>query len=199
SYFFVKEAVLPFVKFPGVDIILGPEMKSTGEVMGVGKTFGEAYIKAEIGAGERMPGPLRTDGTPAGKIFLSVKNRDKPQLVPLARALVAMGYALVATRGTAAAVQAAGIACPAVNKVTEGRPHVVDAIKNGEVSLVINTVEPRRNAIADSLAIRISALAARVPIFTTLAGAQAVVAGLDSLGHLDVRSLQAWHALQHAA
>ncbi|MFA7527502.1 MAG: carbamoyl phosphate synthase large subunit, partial [Ottowia sp.] len=193
SYFFVKEAVLPFVKFPGVDIILGPEMKSTGEVMGVGKTFGEAYIKAEIGAGERMPGPLRADGTPAGKIFLSVKNRDKPQVVPLARALVAMGYALVATRGTAAAVQAAGIACPAVNKVTEGRPHVVDMMKNGEISLVINTVEERRNAVADSRIIRVTASSQRIPTFTTIAGAEAVVEGMKSMDDLSVVSLQEIH------
>ena len=193
-YFSVKEAVFPFVKFPGVDTILGPEMKSTGEVMGVGKSFGEAYIKAEIGAGERLPRPLLADGTPAGKVFLTVKNHDKPQAVQIARDLVAMGFALVATRGTAAAIQAAGIACETVNKVTEGRPHVVDLIKNGGVSLVINTVEERRNAIADSRAIRTSALAARVPTITTIFGAEAAVVGMKSMDQLGVISVQEMHA-----
>ena len=193
-YFSVKEAVFPFVKFPGVDTILGPEMKSTGEVMGVGKSFGEAYIKAEIGAGERLPRPLKPDGTPAGKVFLTVKNHDKPQAVAIARDLVAMGFALVATRGTAAAIQAAGIACETVNKVTEGRPHVVDLIKNGGVSLVINTVEERRNAIADSRAIRTSALAARVPTITTIFGAEAAVEGMKAMDQLGVISVQEMHA-----
>ena len=192
-YFSVKEAVFPFVKFPGVDTILGPEMKSTGEVMGVGKSFGEAYIKAEIGAGERLPRPLLADGTPAGKVFLTVKNHDKPQAVQIARDLVAMGFALVATRGTAAAIQAAGIACETVNKVTEGRPHVVDLIKNGGVSLVINTVEERRNAIADSRAIRTSALAARVPTITTIFGAEAAVEGMKCVDQLGVISVQEMH------
>ncbi|WP_293225049.1 carbamoyl-phosphate synthase large subunit [Ottowia sp.] len=193
-YFSVKEAVFPFVKFPGVDTILGPEMKSTGEVMGVGQSFGEAYIKAEIGAGERLPRPLKADGTPAGKVFLTVKNHDKPQAVQIARDLVAMGFALVATRGTAAAIQAAGIACETVNKVTEGRPHVVDLIKNGGISLVINTVEERRNAIADSRAIRTSALQARVPTITTIFGAEAAVVGMKSMDQLGVISVQEMHA-----
>ena len=194
-YFCVKEAVFPFVKFPGVDTILGPEMKSTGEVMGVGKTFGQAYIKAEIGAGERLPRALRPDGTPGGKVFLTVRNHDKPQAVEIARELVAMGFTLVATRGTAAAIQAAGIACETVNKVTEGRPHVVDLIKNGGVCLVINTVEERRNAIADSRAIRTSALAARVPTITTIFGAEAAVEGMKSMDQLGVISVQEMHAM----
>ncbi|HMN22201.1 MAG TPA: carbamoyl-phosphate synthase large subunit [Ottowia sp.] len=193
-YFCVKEAVFPFVKFPGVDTILGPEMKSTGEVMGVGKTFGQAYIKAELGAGERLPRPLKADGTPSGKVFLTVRNHDKPQAVQVARELAALGYALVATRGTAAAIQAAGIACETVNKVTEGRPHVVDLIKNGGVSLVINTVEERRNAIADSRAIRVSALAARVPTITTIFGAEAAVEGMKNMDQLGVISVQEMHA-----
>ncbi|MBZ0226321.1 MAG: carbamoyl-phosphate synthase large subunit [Comamonas sp.] len=192
-YFCVKEAVFPFVKFPGVDTILGPEMKSTGEVMGVGKTFGEAYIKAEIGAGERLPHPPKA-GETIGKVFLTVKNHDKPQAVEIARSLAAMGFSLIATRGTAAAITAAGIACETVNKVTEGRPHVVDMIKNGEISLVINTVEERRNAISDSRAIRTSALAGRVPTITTIFGAEAAVEGMKSMNQLGVISVQEMHA-----
>ena len=193
-YFSVKEAVFPFVKFPGVDTILGPEMKSTGEVMGVGKTFGEAYIKAQMGAGERLPKPLKADGTPAGKVFLTVKNTDKPTAVKIARDLVAMGFALVATKGTAQAIRDAGIACDTVNKVTEGRPHIVDMIKNGEISLVINTVEERHNAIADSRAIRTSSLLARVPTITTIAGAEAAVEGMKFMDKLGVISVQEMHA-----
>ena len=193
-YFSVKEAVFPFVKFPGVDTILGPEMKSTGEVMGVGKTFGEAYIKAQMGAGERLPRALRADGTPAGKVFLTVKNSDKPQAVQIARELVALGFGLVATRGTAQAIRDAGIACETVNKVTEGRPHIVDMVKNDGISLVINTVEERRNAITDSRAIRTSSLAARVPTITTIFGAEAAVEGMKFMDRLGVISVQEMHA-----
>jgi carbamoyl-phosphate synthase large subunit len=185
-YFSVKEAVFPFVKFPGVDTILGPEMKSTGEVMGVGKTFGEAFVKSQLGAGTKLP--------TAGRVFLTVKNNDKPRAVAVARALVDMKFDLVATKGTAAAIQAAGIACGVVNKVTEGRPHVVDMIKNNEVVLVINTVEERRNAIADSRQIRTSALLARVTTFTTIAGAEAAVQGMAHMDNLGVVSLQEMHA-----
>ncbi|MGV3726591.1 carbamoyl-phosphate synthase large subunit [Hydrogenophaga sp.] len=185
-YFSVKEAVFPFVKFPGVDTILGPEMKSTGEVMGVGKTFGEAFVKSQIGAGTRLP--------TSGKVFLTVKNGDKPRAVEVARQLVDMGFELVATRGTAAAISAAGVAVQTVNKVTEGRPHIVDAIKNGDIVLVINTVEERRNAIADSRAIRTSALLARVTTFTTIAGAEAAVEGMKYLDSLGVISVQEMHA-----
>ncbi|MDR0478602.1 MAG: carbamoyl-phosphate synthase large subunit, partial [Burkholderiaceae bacterium] len=193
-YFSVKEAVFPFVKFPGVDTILGPEMKSTGEVMGVGSSFGEAYIKAQLGAGERLPRPFKPDGTPSGKVFLTVRNHDKPQAVRVARDLAALGFALVATRGTAKAIQDAGIECAVVNKVTEGRPHVVDMIKNGAIALVINTVEERRNAIADSRSIRTSALQARVPTITTIAGAEAAVDGMKSMDALTVISVQEMHA-----
>ncbi len=185
-YFSVKEAVFPFVKFPGVDTILGPEMKSTGEVMGVGKTFGEAFVKSQLGAGTKLP--------TAGRVFLTVKNADKPRAVAVARALAALKFELVATKGTAAAIQAAGIACGVVNKVTEGRPHVVDMIKNDEIVMVINTVEERRNAIADSRQIRTSALAARVTTFTTIAGAEAAVEGMKHLDHLNVYSVQELHA-----
>jgi carbamoyl-phosphate synthase large subunit len=184
-YFSVKEAVFPFVKFPGVDTILGPEMKSTGEVMGVGKTFGEAFVKSQLGAGTRLPR--------SGKVFLTVKNNDKPRAVEVARALAAMKFEVVATKGTAAAIQAAGIPVQSVNKVAEGRPHVVDMIKNNEIALVINTVEERRNAISDSRAIRTSSLLARVTTFTTIAGAEAAVQGMKYLDHLDVISVQEMH------
>jgi carbamoyl-phosphate synthase large subunit len=193
-YFSVKEAVFPFVKFPGVDTILGPEMKSTGEVMGVGKTFGEAFVKSQIGAGTNLPRPQNADGTPSGKVFLTVKNSDKPRAVEIARQLVAMGFELVATRGTAAAIAQAGVAVVTVNKVTEGRPHIVDMIKSDEIVLVINTVEERRNAIADSGAIRTSALLARVTTYTTIAGAEAAVEGMAYMDSLGVISVQEMHA-----
>jgi len=193
-YFSVKEAVFPFVKFPGVDTILGPEMKSTGEVMGVGKTFGEAFVKSQLGAGTKLPRPTKADGTTSGKVFISVKNNDKVRAIEVARQLVAQGFELVATKGTAAAIQAAGVACATVNKVTEGRPHIVDMIKNNEVVLVINTVEERRNAIADSRHIRTSALLNRVTTFTTIAGAEAAVEGMKYMDQLDVISIQEMHA-----
>ena len=192
-YFSVKEAVFPFVKFPGVDTILGPEMKSTGEVMGIGKTFGEAFVKSQIAAGTKLPSP-KDD---VKKVFLTVKNNDKPKAVLIAKELVAMGFELVATKGTAAAIKEAGIEVTVVNKVTEGRPHVVDMIKNKEVALVINTVEERRNAIADSRQIRTSALLARVTTFTTIAGAHAAVQGMKYLDHLEVYSIQELHAQLH--
>ena len=189
-YFSVKEAVFPFVKFPGVDTILGPEMKSTGEVMGVGKTFGEAFVKAQLGAGTKLPRP--TDAVK--KVFLTVKNSDKARAVEIARALVDMGFVVVATKGTFAAISAAGVPCMVVNKVTEGRPHVVDMIKNNEIAMVINTVEERRNAIADSRAIRTSSLLARVTTFTTIFGAEAAVEGMKFMDKLDVISVQEMHA-----
>ncbi len=185
-YFSVKEAVFPFVKFPGVDTILGPEMKSTGEVMGVGKTFGEAFVKSQIGAGTKLP--------TSGKVFLTVKNSDKARAVDIARQLVALGFELVATKGTAAAIDAAGVPVKVVNKVTEGRPHIVDMIKNNEIVMVINTVEERRNAIADSRAIRTSSLQARVTTFTTIFGAEAAVEGMQHMEQLGVISIQEMHA-----
>ena len=192
-YFSVKEAVFPFVKFPGVDTILGPEMKSTGEVMGVGKTFGEAFVKSQIAAGTKLPS-AKDD---VKKVFLTVKNSDKPKAVLIAKELVDMGFELLATKGTAVAIKEAGIEVTVVNKVTEGRPHVVDMIKNKEVALVINTVEERRNAIADSRQIRTSALLARVTTFTTIAGAQAAVQGMKYMDHLEVYSIQELHAQLH--
>jgi carbamoyl-phosphate synthase large subunit len=187
-YFSVKEAVFPFVKFPGVDTILGPEMKSTGEVMGVGETFGEAFVKSQMAASVNLP--------ESGTVFISVKNADKPKAVQVARGLHALGFKVVATRGTAAAIQEAGIPVMLVNKVAEGRPHIVDMLKNGEVSLVINTVEERRNAITDSRAIRTQALAARVTYYTTIAGALAAVEGMQYLREglgIKVYSLQDLH------
>jgi len=185
KYFSVKEAVFPFVKFPGVDTILGPEMKSTGEVMGVGRTFGEAFVKSQLGASVRLP--------TSGKVFLSVKNSDKPRAVQVAKDLLGMGFSVVATKGTAAAISAAGIPVTTVNKVVEGRPHVVDMIKNNEIALVINTVEEKRTAIHDSRAIRTSALAARVTTYTTIAGAEAAVQGMTHLDELNVYDLQGLH------
>ncbi|MEY5029352.1 MAG: Carbamoyl-phosphate synthase large chain [Pseudomonadota bacterium] len=193
-YFSVKEAVFPFVKFPGVDTILGPEMKSTGEVMGVGKTFGEAFVKSQLGAGTKLPRPFNADGKPSGKVFISVKPSDKARAVQVARELAQQGFSLIATKGTAAAITAAGVACEPVNKVTEGRPHIVDMLKNNEVVMVINTVEERRNAIADSRHIRTTALLNRVTTFTTIAGAEAAVEGMKSMNSLDVISVQEMHA-----
>jgi len=188
-YYSVKEAVFPFNKFPGVDTILGPEMKSTGEVMGVGKTFGEAFVKSQLGAGVKLP--------KSGKVFLSVKNSDKPRAVQVARDLVELGFTLVATKGTAAAIGAAGIPVTPVNKVVEGRPHVVDMIKNSEIVMVINTVEEKRTAINDSRTIRTSALLARATTYTTIAGAEAAVEGMRHLDRIHVYDLQGLHKSLH--
>jgi len=184
-YYSVKEAVFPFVKFPGVDTILGPEMKSTGEVMGVGTTFAEAFVKSQLGAGIKLP--------TSGKVFLSVKASDKPRAVKVAKDLVDAGFTLCATKGTAAVIEAAGIPVTPVNKKSEGRPHVVDMIKNHEIALVINTVEEKRTAINDSRSIRTSSLAARVTTYTTIAGAEAAVAGIRHLDELRVYDLQGLH------
>ena len=185
-YFSVKEAVFPFVKFPGVDTILGPEMKSTGEVMGVGSTFAEAFVKSQLAAGVKLP--------TGGKVFLSVKDSDKTKAVDVARDLHAAGFTILATRGTGSAMEAAGIPVTVVNKVTEGRPHIVDMIKNNEISLIINTVDEKRQAINDSRSIRTSGLAARVTMYTTLWGAEAAAAGIRQGGELMVYPIQALHA-----
>ncbi len=192
-YFSVKEAVFPFVKFPGVDTILGPEMKSTGEVMGVGQSFGEAFVKSQMAASVNLPD--------TGTVFVSVKDQDKPRAIDVARGLHELGFRIVATRGTALAIEQAGVPVTVVNKVTEGRPHVVDMLKNGEIVMVINTVEERRNAITDSRAIRTQSLAARVTYYTTIAGAWAAVEGLQYLRQgqgLQVYSLQSLHQKLHA-
>ena len=185
-YYSVKEAVFPFVKFPGVDTILGPEMKSTGEVMGVGRTFAEAFVKSQIAAGTKLPKD--------GKAFISVRQADKVKAVQAARELAALGFSLVATRGTANAIADAGLPVTPVNKVTEGRPHVVDMIKNNEISFIVNTVDERRTAIADSRSIRTSALAARVTFYTTVEGALAACAGMRHLEGLETYALQNLHA-----
>ncbi len=185
-YFSVKEAVFPFVKFPGVDTILGPEMKSTGEVMGVGDTFGEAFIKSQLAAGVRLP--------KGGRVFVSVRDGDKLAAVQVARELSDLGFVVIATRGTARVLAAHGVAVTAVNKVAEGRPHIVDMIKNGEVSLIVNTVEDSRTAVADSRSIRTTALAQRVTYFTTIAGARAVCTGMRALPRLEPYKLQDLHA-----
>ncbi len=185
-YYSVKEAVFPFNKFPGVDPVLGPEMRSTGEVMGVGKTFGEALFKSQLAAGSRLP--------EKGTVLITVKDSDKPRAVGVARMLHDMGYPIVATRGTASAIEAAGIPVKVVNKVKDGRPHIVDMIKNGELALVFTTVDETRTAIADSRSIRTSALAHRIPYYTTIAGARAAVEGLKHMQSLEVYDLQSLHA-----
>jgi len=185
-YYSVKEAVFPFVKFPGVDTILGPEMKSTGEVMGVGRTFAEAFVKSQLAGGTRLP--------KSGKVFISVKEQDRAKAIEVARDLDDLGFTLLATRGTGAAIEAAGLKVTVINKVAEGRPHIVDMIKNNEVVLIINTVEEKRQAIADSRSIRTSALAQRVTLYTTIEGARAACAGLRHLAELETYSLQALHA-----
>jgi carbamoyl-phosphate synthase large subunit len=184
-YYSVKEAVFPFIKFPGVDTILGPEMKSTGEVMGVGDTFGEAFLKSQLAAGVRLP--------QAGKVFVSLKNSDKPRAIETARMLQGLGFQIVATRGTAAALAAAGVPVTPVNKVAEGRPHIVDMIKNDEIALVVNTVEEKRSAIQDSYAIRRAALTDEVPTYTTLAGFRAAAIGMQGMRALEAASIQALH------
>ena len=186
SYFSVKEAVFPFSRFPGVDTILGPEMKSTGEVMGVGMTFGEAFVKSQLAAGVRLPA--------GGRAFISVRDPDKLAAVQVARDLVELGFSLLATRGTAGVLKSHGIAVTPVNKVAEGRPHIVDMIKNGDVSFIVNTVEATRTASSDSRAIRVTALAGRVTYYTTVAGAKAACAGMKHLAELEPYRLQDLHA-----
>ncbi|MDE4025299.1 carbamoyl-phosphate synthase large subunit [Glaesserella parasuis] len=184
--YFVKEAVFPFIKFPGVDTILGPEMRSTGEVMGVGETFAEAFFKAQLGAGERIP---RT-----GKVFLSVDNNDKPRLLDVAKRLQEQGYGLCATLSTAKFLRENGVAAQIVNKVREGRPHIVDAIKNGEIAMVINTVNGEPEVIADSHSIRRTALQQRVPVYTTIAGADAISYAVEHINEFGVYSVQELHS-----
>ena len=184
SYFSVKEAVFPFVKFPGVDPLLGPEMKSTGEVMGVGASFGEAFAKATLAAGTVLPR--------GGKVLISVRDQDKQGALEVARQLAGLGFELVGTRGTARLLHEIGVPCQATNKVAEGRPHVVDLIKNDEIALIINTTEGKL-AIADSFAIRREALNRKVTYTTTLAGARATVLALQYIDASGVNRLQDLH------
>ncbi len=184
DYYSVKESVFPFVKFRGVDPLLGPEMKSTGEVMGVGRSFGEAFAKAWQAVGDQIPR--------SGRVLLSVKDEDKRDCVEVAAALAAAGYELLATRGTGSALAEHGIECTLVNKVAEGRPHIVDRLKNGDIALIVNTTAGRQ-AIADSYAIRGAALQYKVPYSTTVAGARAIVSAVGALDHLEVNRLQDLH------
>ena len=183
----VKESVFPFNKFPGIDPILGPEMKSTGEVMGIGASFAEAYGKAQLGSGEILPS--------SGNVFISVRDRDK-QLVPaMAMDLVKLGFNLFATRGTAEVIKSHGISVSIVNKVKEGRPHIVDMIKSDQIDLIINTTEGRK-AISDSSTIRSKAEQHQVYYTTTMAGGRAVCEALkfsEKLEVITVRSLQSVH------
>jgi carbamoyl-phosphate synthase large subunit len=184
SYFSVKESVFPFNKFPGVDPLLGPEMRSTGEVMGVGAHFGEAFAKALSGSGMTVPA--------GGTAFVSVREADKPRAAELARLLARRGFRVVATRGTAAALQAAGIEGEAINKVKEGRPHCVDMIKNGEIQFIANTTEGKRS-IEESRSIRAAAIQHKVCYFTTMAGAQAAAIAMEHLDKVQVNRLQELH------
>jgi carbamoyl-phosphate synthase large subunit len=184
-YYSVKEAVFPFIKFPGVDVILGPEMKSTGEVMGVGNTFAEAFVKSQLAASVKLPKD--------GKVFISVREADKPATVEVAKKLHDLGFTILATRGTASLIAAGGVPVIVVNKVAEGRPHIVDMIKNGEVKLIINTVDSKPSVMRDSYSIRHAALQGRVTYYTTLAGARAACMGMQHLTELQVYDLQSLH------
>ncbi|MEW6119647.1 MAG: carbamoyl-phosphate synthase large subunit [Pseudomonadota bacterium] len=188
-YYAVKEAVFPFRKFPGVDTILGPEMKSTGEVMGVGDNFGEAFVKSQLASSDGLP-------KAGGRAFISVRSGDRDSVVEVAEALRDLGFSLVATRGTAQTIESAGISVAVVNKVKEGRPHIVDMIKNGDIDFIVNVVEDKK-AVKDSYAIRAEALARRVVYFTTLAGAYAACLGMRHGSELEVYSLQSLHQRLH--
>jgi len=181
----VKESVFPFARFPGVDIMLGPEMKSTGEVMGLARDFSGAFLKSQLGAGVDLPR--------AGTVFISVKDSDKDAMVPVGQALSAIGFKIIATRSTARVLHEAGVDVKRINKVREGRPHIVDAMKSGDVQLVINTTEGAK-AIADSFALRRTALINKIPYYTTVPGAQAAVQAITALeaGHLEVAPLQSY-------
>jgi carbamoyl-phosphate synthase large subunit len=184
----VKEAVFPFVKFPGVDVVLGPEMKSTGEVMGIDRDFRKSYVKSQLAAGSPLP--------TSGKVFLSVKNRDKRAVVQIAKRLAEMGFDLVATQGTAKVLTRHGMSVEVINKVAEGwRPNIVDLMKRGEIALVFNTPEDGR-ARKDSYLIRRTAVMQNIPYYTTVDGAQAAIGGIESLlkSELEVQSLQEYHA-----
>jgi carbamoyl-phosphate synthase large subunit len=185
----VKEAVFPFARFPGVDTVLGPEMKSTGEVMGLDLDYAMAFAKSQLGAGNRVP----TGGT----VFVSVRDDDKPRILDSMRALVRTGFRLIATSGTQRYLEEQGVACAKVNKVLEGRPHIVDAIKNGEVQLVFNTTEGNQ-ALGDSRSLRRAALLQKVPYYTTLAGAIAATEAIVAYaaGELEVRPLQSYFAAE---
>jgi len=181
----IKEAVFPFARFPGVDVVLGPEMKSTGEVMGLDRDFGRAFAKSQLAGGVKLP--------VAGQVFISVKDHDKNAIARVARDISRLGFRIVATRGTAAHLQEQGIEVQVVNKVREGQPHIVDAMINGDIQLVFNTTEGIQ-AIADSFSLRRTALVHQIPYYTTVAGARAAVQAICALqnGSLDVAPLQSY-------
>jgi len=187
KFFSVKEAVFPFIKFPGVDTILGPEMKSTGEVMGTGSSFAEAFIKSQLGASMILP--------KSGKAFISVKKEDHLNVVDIAQSLSKLGFSLVATKGTAQVLSESGLKVHAVNKVAEGRPHIVDMIKNDEIDFIVNITEDKR-AIEDSYEIRRNALQNKITYYTTLAGAKAACIGMNYVDELHVNSLQDLHNIK---
>ena len=184
KFFSVKEAVFPFIKFPGVDTILGPEMKSTGEVMGLGKTFAEAFIKSQLGSSTKLP--------KEGKAFISVRREDHHKVVEIAKSLDKLGFQIVATQGTAKTLMEAGLKVEPVNKVAEGRPHIVDMIKNNEISFIVNVTEDKR-AILDSYEIRRYALQNKVTYYTTIAGAKAACIGMNFAEEITVTSIQSLH------
>jgi len=184
TFFSVKEAVFPFIKFPGVDTILGPEMKSTGEVMGLGKTFAEAFIKSQLGSSTKLPKD--------GKAFISVRREDHHKVIEIAKSLDQLGFDIVATKGTAKALMDAGLHVEPVNKVAEGRPHIVDMIKNNEISFIVNVTEDKR-AIADSYEIRRFALQNKVTYYTTIACAKAACIGMNFVEELTVTPIQSLH------
>ena len=190
DHYSVKEAVFPFAKFSGVDPVLGPEMRSTGEVMGVGRSFGEALFKSQLGADSAIP--------KSGRVFISVKEEDKPRLPQLAKNFTEAGYQLVATRGTAKVIREAGYRCDVVNKVSEGRPNIVDELKNGTIQLVIAVAAESRSEIADASAIRIASLANHVTFYTAMANALAVIEGIRHMQDTEVYAQQELHKhLQH--
>jgi len=180
----VKESVFPFAKFPGVDTILGPEMRSTGEVMGIASTFARAFGKSLLASGNRIPG--------SGRAFISVKDDDKPAACVVARRLVALGFTIAATSGTAKALERAQIQAEVLNKVAEGSPHVVDAMRSRSVVLVVNTTQGAKE-VRDSYSLRRQTLLANIPYFTTMSAALAMVQTLEEGSDLEVRSLQEWH------
>ncbi|AWX14539.1 carbamoyl phosphate synthase large subunit [Mergibacter septicus] len=182
TLYYVKEAVFPFIKFPGIDPILSPEMRSTGEVMGIGKTFSEAYLKAQLSAGEKIPN--------GGKVFISVDDQDKAEIVPLVQQLQSFGYGICATFGTANYLKSQGINVQTINKVREGRPHIIDAIKNNDIAIIINTIDGKPESVIDSQSIRSKALQYRIPIYTTLAGGKSIVEGIKSLNKMAIYPLQ---------
>ena len=183
----VKEAVFPFARFPGVDVLLGPEMRSTGEVIGLDRGFGVAFAKSQLGAGSQLP--------KTGMLFVSIRDSDKPRILPAVRLLEQIGFRIVATSGTQRYLEENGVKATRINKVLEGRPHVVDAMKNGDIQLVFNTTEGA-GALSDSRSLRQAALLHKIPYYTTLAGAIAAAEGIQAYlsGDLEVRPLQDYFA-----